>query len=294
MSLSPDERKIASHYSARVQKWVDEYVNPSGYPFTMIRINRITDYLNRHKVRRRSVLDVGCGIGIPSVRLADPAADVVGFDVSDELIEWADKHAAHHAPGFRGRAKFHVGSAVDSKAYPTGLFDLVMALGVLQHIDRDREMLALMRERLADDGLLIVSLRNPLFGFTTFNRPSLELYREVFADVLQTDKGKILEKFLASNLATDQPPERHGDASNPGLGDIVYCYHNPLTLDALFGDVGLKAVELEFYRHHALPPLLQPQAPEEFDRLSQMLDARPNDWRSWFLCSTYIVYARRA
>lgn len=294
MTFSSDETKVATHYSARVQKWVDEYVNPTGYPFTMVRVNRITDYLKRNRIKRKSVLDVGCGIGIPSALLADSDANVVGFDVSDELIGWANSHATSHVPGFRGTAKFHVGSAVDAKAYPEGRYDLVMALGVLQHIEKDREMLTLMRERLAKDGLLIVSLRNPLFGLVTFNRPSAELYRELFAEIRGTDKAKILDQFLAEHLALDQPPERHGDPKNPGLSDIVYCYHNPLELDALLASAGLKAVELDFYRHHALPPMLQAKAPEEFHRLSLQLDERPNDWRSWFLCSTYIVYARHA
>lgn len=77
------------------------------------------------------VLDVGCGTGEWSGRVADwlPAARVLGIDVMPELVATARERNARHAP--------RVGFAVDDAyglAQPDGGFDLVACRHVLQAI----------------------------------------------------------------------------------------------------------------------------------------------------------------
>jgi SAM-dependent methyltransferase len=288
--MSAAHDAIARHYSHRLRTWVDEYENPQGYPFTLIRLQRILAHLDRNRIRRRTVLDAGCGVGIATLRLMEPDGRAVGFDVADELINYARQRAESE-----GRAaRFFVGDVLDPACYPPEKLDLVMALGVFQHLDQADEALRLMAGCLAEDGLLIVTLRNPLFALATFNRPTYELFRELFGEFRAADKAGALDDFLRSRLDLTQPPIRKGTAEDPGLDDITFVYHNPLTVDELFRAAGLEIVEQDFYRHHALPPLLRDADPERFDALSRERDEAPNDWRSTFLCSTYIVYARHA
>lgn len=284
------EAKVAQHYSTRVQKWVDEYENPTGYPFSRIRVARVKRYLADRGICPARVLDVGCGVGIPGIEIAAEAgAALHGFDLSAELLDFGREGARMRNVA----ATFEVGSALDETSYPEGVFDLVMALGVFQHIDQDERALTLMRAHLAPGGLIVLSLRNPLFGLATFNRPSYELYRELFAEMLATPDGAALDAFLARILDRSQPPRRTGTSDAPGLDEVVYRYHNPLTLDRLLAGAGLALESLDFYRHHAAPPMLSGQLPP-FTRLSLERDEQPNDWRSWFLCSTYIAYCRHA
>ncbi len=286
----PGSDAVARHYSHRLQKWIDEYDRPSGYPFTLIRLRRILGHLERTRARRRTVLDVGCGVGIATLRVMEPDGRAVGFDVAEELIAYAQGRAEKE-----GRAaRFFVGDVLDPACYPREKFDVVMALGVFQHLENAADTLELMAGCLADDGLLIVSLRNPLFALTTFNRPTYELYQELFREYLATDSAGLLDSFLKPRLDLDQPPLRKGTVEDPDLDDLTFVRHNPFTVGDLFGEAGLDVVTLDFYRHHALPPALREQDPQRFDALSLERDQSDNDWRSSFLCSTYIAYGRKA
>jgi SAM-dependent methyltransferase len=72
------------------------------------------------------VLDIGCGTGILLGYL--PAVEYVGFDPSDDYITSAQ------ARPVRG-ARFFVGDVNDIDPASLGRFDVVVALGVLHHLD---------------------------------------------------------------------------------------------------------------------------------------------------------------
>ncbi len=76
------------------------------------------------------VLDIGCGVGTWSRRLAAQGARVVGADFSAEMIKMATP-----AKG----VEFMVGSAQDLDL-PDGRFDLVLSVTVLQHITTEGEL----------------------------------------------------------------------------------------------------------------------------------------------------------
>jgi len=78
------------------------------------------------------VLDLGCGIGRMSAELAGRFAEVVGVDVSPEMIAIAQRmHAGK--PGLR----FEANSGVDLAAFGDGEFALVFSYSVLPHIPPD-------------------------------------------------------------------------------------------------------------------------------------------------------------
>jgi SAM-dependent methyltransferase len=284
------EQAVQKHYSSQVKTWIDEYQDPKGYPFSRIRLARIRKYLETQNVKRRSILDVGCGVGIPSQELAEPGGEIVGFDLAPELLDYARDRAAEKGL----RAEYRVGSVTEKAAYPDRQFELVLALGVFQHVTDDNAALSLMKGCLEPEGLMVLSFRNPLFALVTFNRPSFELFGELFREFREGGDAAVLDEFLKARFDLNLPPERKGGGAAPGIDDIVYRYHNPLELPELLYGVGLRVERLDFYRHHALPPLLQKASPERFMELSLAMDERENDWRSFFLSSTYIAYCRHA
>ncbi len=290
MTFNKKEENISKHYSNRIQKWIDEYKNPQGYPFTKIRLERVQSYLERNAIRHEFLLDVGCGIGMAPLELVARPGRVHGFDVAQGLIDAANDIAEEYTDV---KSTFFVGSALDPGCYPDQLANVAMAFGVFQHIEQDIEVLSLMGQNIEDDGLVIATFRNPLFALTTFNRPAYELFEDLFRKFLATEKADLLEGFLKEKCDISLPPIRKGELDDPGIDDLVYRYHNPLTVEDIFRKAGLCVVDLDFYRHHALPPLLRKEEPGLFDRLSLELDRSENDWRSMFLCSTYIVYARK-
>ncbi|HEU5108991.1 MAG TPA: class I SAM-dependent methyltransferase, partial [Micromonosporaceae bacterium] len=83
------------------------------------------------------LLDVGCGVGVPAIRLGQRTdAEVTGITISRWQVAEANRRAAE--AGLRGQVRFEYGDASEL-AYPDGFFDAVMALDALVHAgDRSR------------------------------------------------------------------------------------------------------------------------------------------------------------
>lgn len=99
--------------------------------------NRVIDWCQWLALRRwlrvrrgASVLDVGCGVGRWSRRLAARGARVTGVDLSPTMIAEARRRAA--AEGLAQRCRFEAQDL--SELDVGGTFDLVLGVTVLQHI----------------------------------------------------------------------------------------------------------------------------------------------------------------
>lgn len=79
-------------------------------------------------LRRKRVLDAGCGTGALSVDVACLGAEVTGIDIAGGLVEIA----ARRAPGFlgHGRIDWHVGDMLDPSL---GTFEHIVAMDSLIH-----------------------------------------------------------------------------------------------------------------------------------------------------------------
>jgi ubiquinone/menaquinone biosynthesis C-methylase UbiE len=96
--------------------------------------NRLTDKLTGMLTIKPGdrLLDIGCGIGEPAIRLASAHhIDVVGVSISQRQVERANDRAA--AAGLADRLSFQFGDAMDLP-FPDESFDLVWALESLHHM----------------------------------------------------------------------------------------------------------------------------------------------------------------
>jgi cyclopropane fatty-acyl-phospholipid synthase-like methyltransferase len=112
-------------------------------------INRFTDIVGAKLGLRpgQHLLDVGCGAGVPAIRLGQQTdADITGITVSEWQLSEATRRV--NAAGLRGQVRIEYGDAA-ALAYPDGSFDAVLALESLGHApDRGqwlREMLRVLR-----------------------------------------------------------------------------------------------------------------------------------------------------
>ena len=153
--------------------------------------NRLIDGCQRLALRRwldvrpgARVLDVGCGVGRWSCRLAARGASVTGVDLSPTMIAQAQRRAA--AQGVAARCRF---LAQDLAALEVdGPFDLILGVTVLQHILEPEALRAAVQRlasHLAPDGSLVLLEAAPARAVTSCNsaifeaRPRLE-YRRLF------------------------------------------------------------------------------------------------------------------
>ena len=105
-----------------------------------------------HECQPKHILDFGCGSGDSTTELAAIGYDVLGIDVSPELIALAAERA--RLDGVVDRAKF---LAVDgtTATLPKEAFDLVLVQAVLHHVDL-AESLRTLDHVLSPGGFLII------------------------------------------------------------------------------------------------------------------------------------------
>ena len=158
-SIVPDEvRQFGSH--------AGDWWDPNGseamlHKLNPVRLKYIRDMIDQHwqcdecsrtPLAGKSALDVGCGAGLLAEPLARLGAKVTGIDAASELIAVARDHAA--AQGLEIDYRAGAVEAVD------GLFDLVTSMEVIEHVADPAAFLKALAQRLAPDGLLILSTPN--------------------------------------------------------------------------------------------------------------------------------------
>src|SRR5450759_3212865 len=123
------------------------------------------DLLNEHMARyhfavrlarAKRVLDAGCGAGYGSAELADVAESVTAIDIAPAAVEYARAHYALPNLAFEQ-------ASCTQLPYAGGVFDLVVAFDVIEHLENWRDFLQEARRVLAPAGQLIVSTPNRLY-----------------------------------------------------------------------------------------------------------------------------------
>jgi ubiquinone/menaquinone biosynthesis C-methylase UbiE len=103
----------------------------------------------------RRLLEVGCGIGVDTFRLARLGfAEVVGIDLTAVAVRLVAERARREG---LGTVRLGVGDA-EALAFADGSFDVVYSFGVLHHTPRIERAVAEVHRVLAPGGLAVVML----------------------------------------------------------------------------------------------------------------------------------------
>lgn len=151
-------RQFASH--------AGDWWDPDGseamlHKLNPVRLCYVRDQVDQHwaldetslkPLESKTVLDVGCGAGLLAEPLARLGAKVTAIDAAVELIGAARAHAAGQRLEIDYRA-----TAIEQIE---GLFDLVTAMEVIEHVADPASFLVAIAARLAPNGLLILSTPN--------------------------------------------------------------------------------------------------------------------------------------
>ena len=142
----------------------------------------------------RSMLDVGCGFGLETLRLAAQAGAggrVAGIDKSADFIADADRRAK--AAGLS--IDFRTGDAA-ALPWPDGAFDCVRAERLLIYLKDPAEVVREMRRVLRSGGGL--ALIEPDFSTTTVNLPCRSALRRALAHEVDT---AVVQSWLPGPLS---------------------------------------------------------------------------------------------
>ncbi|MEW5859577.1 MAG: class I SAM-dependent methyltransferase [Cyanobacteriota bacterium] len=119
------------------------------------------------------ILDAGCGTGVGTEYLVhlNPAAQVVGIDLSSGALEVAQERCRRSGAN---RVEFHHKSLYDAQEIP-GEFDLINCVGVLHHLPDPIRGIQSLAAKLAPGGLMHI------FVYAELGRWEIQLMQKAIA-----------------------------------------------------------------------------------------------------------------
>ncbi len=164
-----DDTTVNASQIARFDALAEEWWKPDGkfrvmHEFNDIRGDYIEGQIAKKFERDRDgtgalegirVLDVGCGGGLMSERLASLGAEVVGVDATSRNVEVAKRHARQAGI----KINYRHGTA-ESAVAAEEVFDVVLNLEVIEHVSDPHKLITDCASHLKTDGMMIVATLN--------------------------------------------------------------------------------------------------------------------------------------
>ena len=257
------------------------------YPDHVYRLRIFEDLLQ--KIKPSTVIDTGCGSGVPLVTFLKAGYNAYGFDRSPDMVSETQKRLK--SSGFETDRVF-LGD-LDSFERPTDKpFDVACGLGAVYYTPNTVATLRHIASNVKDGGDLIFSLRNELFSLCSQNEYSADyLLRNIFQ--VSKTSGKLQDDLVS--FFTQRNPKMNVSKLYENVDEraIKSHLHNPLTVDNdLLRPSGLRMEGLYYYHFHALPPIFEHTHQSEFYDLSAKCED-PTDWRGVVMASCFVVHAKK-
>lgn len=163
MYKSTLDTKEVANFSSYAKDWW----NPCGVfqPLHALNPPRLEFILNALHVsskdtlplKHKKIIDIGCGGGIVTEPLCRLGADIIGIDASPENIQEAQKHATSEKLSIQYQNCTVENFLEDT---PTPIYDVVIALEILEHVNSPEFFLKCCIKLLKPKGVLIISTLN--------------------------------------------------------------------------------------------------------------------------------------
>lgn len=177
-----------------------------------LRINFIQNFINLQDQR---IVDVGCGGGILTEALAKKGADMLGIDLSKDLLDIADLHSLESKVNVSYK-QISVEALAETES---ASFDHVVCMEMLEHVPDPDSVIAACAKMLKLGGYVF---------FSTLNRnPKAYLLAIVVAEHIL----KMLPAGTHDYKAFIKPSELSQSARNAGLElqSMIGIQYNPCT-----------------------------------------------------------------
>ncbi len=109
-------------------------------------------------MKGKDILEIGCGGGQNAIVLAKWGAKSMGFDISDEQIEYARKLAKREGV----KVPFHVGNMEDLSMFHNERFDIVLSSCAIGYVENLRKTFQEVFRILRKNGLFVFCVVHPI------------------------------------------------------------------------------------------------------------------------------------
>ncbi|MGD9637484.1 MAG: class I SAM-dependent methyltransferase [Alphaproteobacteria bacterium] len=293
-----EKNTVVNHYDTVAASYHEQYDRDMLYDVTKVypaNYFRLQMLLNSFVTKNiKKVVEIGVGEGTPLVTLGKAGIDIWGFDVSKEMVKKSQENMIKS-----GQDPDHIFLAdiQDSTSYvhclKDGLFDGLIAMGVLPHVQNDDLVLENMASMVKKGGSVFIEFRNKLFSLFSQNRHTVDFIMNDLLGDVSDEMKQYVEEDLKSRLRTDMPKIRDKvqGTDKPGYDAILSKFHNPFEVIELFKKHNFKDIKLLWYHYHPAMPYLSEKDPELFRREAIKLEHEPSNWRGLFLCSAFVIEA---
>ncbi len=146
-----------------------------SYPVGYHRLRILLTALNNDDLREKKVLDIGCGGGDISFALAKRGANVIGIDMSDNMLEVANSRKRELMNTIIGTVEFQKENvqALSSEILRKK-FDYIIAFGLIGYLESDEQFFEIIETLSKKDTVLFLSCRNELFNVTSISSNTLQ------------------------------------------------------------------------------------------------------------------------
>ncbi len=139
----------ATYFDQRSAEWDDLYNRDPRFARRYKLLTKfIQPLLSKHHIKR--ALDYGCGSGIFSRYLASNGIEVIGLDISEQMLMSA-----------RELSDGSIAFTNDLTQVTASKFDAVFALSVLEYVENVDTLLRAFASSINQNGLLVASIPNP-------------------------------------------------------------------------------------------------------------------------------------
>lgn len=186
--------------------WYDNLLKKEGTYQKELILPNLARLINFKK--NETVLDIACGQGFFTREFAKLGANVIGVDLSKELIDIALKRSS--------QIKYYAGSAENLPFIKNAVIDKITLILALQNIENISGVFSECNRVLKPNGKVYLVLNHPCFRIPKESAWGWD------------EKGKIQYRRTDSYLSESRAKIQMHPGSNPG--SFTWSFHRPLQL----------------------------------------------------------------
>lgn len=274
------------------EKYFDNYANLFAN-VTCTRDDIILDLLipicKKNLGNNLKMIDFGCGGGNLLISLNNMGFYAYGIEKSERLYNIARERILK--AGYKEEQIIKGGIEALHNFEPESI-DVVMVIGVFQYLSPEEyeELLNNIHYVLKKGGYLICSFQNALFDLFTFNKYTLDFYKEKFIRPLGVDKllGEGVYEDLKNLITNPDKP----DYSPAIARDNIYVRTtNPLTIEKELKEKKFKLIEKYFYEFHLVPRLIEKKYEASLIPLIKEFEVKiSTEWFGHFMANAFVAH----